>query len=247
MKNQFLIFTGVIGMVFSFIVPVAYAGVYFMNGEGGDVVGSLGVADAGGNKGKIVVVGPDGKEKTLDGGGGSCGTLCAILTAKIENGKAFLVPAVPEVELGSAPLRFKTIFSETIDAKDFKIVMATPELATAAVGQIFGAVSADGLNIKLGLMKTKDERVEVLITEMNQAKTDIANLKAQLALVQKELAMKVKEEVNSCRSESISVLIDKAVGSGDWVVTPLIMRPKSPRIPMPGMPPVMQTPPLIQV
>lgn len=226
--------------------PVAHAQIFFMSGSG-EKRGEVSVSDSGQNSGKVVVVGADGKEIVL-GGGGSCGTLCAILTAKIENGKAFLAPAVPDVEFGATALRFKTIFSETINAKDYELVMATPELATAAVGKMVGIVSASGENAKIGLVDTKDQRVDVLITEMNQAKTDIAFLKAQLALVQKELAMKVKEEVNSCRSESIPVLIDKVVGSGDWVVTPLIIAPpKMPRIPMPGIPPIMQTPPLIQV
>lgn len=225
----------------------AYAAINFMT-DAGQQIGTLDVSDTAQNKGKVVVVGADGKEVTL--GGGSCGTLCAVLTAKIENGKAFLAPAVPDVEFGSGALRFKTIFSEAINAKDYELVMATPELATAAVGKMVGIVSANGANAKIGLVDTKDQRVDVLITEMNQAKMDIAFLKSQLALVQKELAMKVKEEVNSCRSESIPVLIDKAVGSGDWVVTPVIAPPrppKMPRIPMQGMPPVMQTPPLIQV
>ncbi len=231
---------------FGFSATPAYAGINFMT-DSGQQIGTLDVSDTAQNKGKVVVTGADGKEVTL-GGGGSCGTLCAILTAKIENGKAFLAPAVPDVELGSSALRFKTIFTEMINAKEYELLMSTPELATAAVGKMVGIVSANGANAKIGLVDTKDERVDVLITEMNQAKMDIVFLKAQLAIVQKELSMKVKEEVDSCRSESIPVQVDKVVGSGDWIVTPLIIAPpKMPRIPMPGMPPVMQIPPLIQV
>lgn len=222
----------------------AHAAVYFM-GSDGATRGVLNVADDGANKGKVVVD-VNGKE-TLLGGGGSCGMLCTVLTAKIEDGKAQVLPIVPDVYVGGSTTRFKAVFSETFNAKEYELVMATPELATAAVGKMVGIISANGSNAKIGLVDTKDERVDVLITEMNQAKMDIAFLKSQLALVQKELAMKVKEEVNSCRSESIPVLIDKAVGSGDWVVTPVIAPPKMPRIPMQGMLPIMQPPPLIQV
>lgn len=217
----------------------AYAAINFMT-DAGVTISTLDISDTAQNKGKVVVIGADGKEITL-GGGGSCGTLCAILTAKIENGKAFLAPAVPDVEFGSGALRFKTIFSETINAKDYELLMATPELATASVGKMLSIVSADGVSAKIGLVDTKDQRVDVLITEMNQAKMDIASLKAQLALVQKELAMKVKEEA-ICRSENIPVVIDKAVGAGDWVVSPFIPPPVK-RL----MPPVMPMMPLIQV
>lgn len=212
---------------------VAHAQIFFMSPTG-DQEAKIDASDK-----KVTVVGPDGKEISL-GGGGSCGTLCAVLTAKIENGKAFFAPAVPGVDMGLATAPFKAVFAETFNAKEYEMVMATPELATAAVGKMVGIVSADGANAKIGLVDTKDQRVDVLIAEMNQAKTDIANLKAELALVRKELAMKVKEET-ACRSENIPVIIEKAVGSGDWVVTPQAA-PAPIRLPI-----IKQAAPLIQV
>lgn len=209
---------------------VAHAAVYFMT-DSGAKVSELGVADAGQNKGKIVVVGADGKEITL-GGVGSCGTLCAILTAKIENGKAFLAPAVPDVDMGNAAARLKVLFAETFNAREYQIAMGTPELATASVGKMLGVVSAAGTNAVIGLVDTKDERTDVLVTDMEQAKRDIAALKAELAQMKVLLAAKTKE-TSACRSEVIPVPVTKAVGSGDWVVAPL-----------PPAPPVLKAAPL---
>lgn len=238
-----------------FAAPSANAAVYFMN-DGGDKVSELGVADAGQNKGKVVVVGADGKEVTLGvgGSGGSCGVLCTILTAKIENGKAVIGTAVPDIEFADPKARLKILFANTLNASAFEMVMATPELATASVGKMLGIVGAEGANAKIGLVDTKDQRVDVLITEMAQAKADIAALKLQLAEVSAALAVEVKE-ATSCRSETIPVLVEKVVGSGDWVVTPIVITvpPKparAPKVPMPlpsGMPPMWQSPPLIQV
>ena len=208
----------VVAIIFG-IFNTAHAAINFMT-DAGDIVSTLDVSDTGQNKGKVVVVGADGKEISLSGGGGSCGVLCAVLTAKIENGKAFLAPAVPDVELGSGVLRFKTIFSETINAKEYELVMANPELATAAVGKMLGIVSADGVNAKIGLVDTKDARTDVLVADMAQAKNDIAALKAQLAQVQAALAVQVKD-VASCKSVTTRVPIIKTTGSGDWVVTKL--------------------------
>ncbi len=216
-----------------FFAPSAYAQIFFMS-PAGDQEAKIDASDK-----KVTVVGPDGKEISL-GGGGSCGTLCAVLTAKLENGKAFFAPAVPGVDMGIATAPFKTVFAETFNAKEYQFLMATPELATAAVGKMIGVVSADGVNAKIGFVPTKDERVEVLITEMSQVKADIAALKTQLALVQKELAMKV-EETTSCRSEVIPVVIDKVVGAGDWVVPAIAVPPvkrltPSIKVPMPIRP-----------
>ena len=191
--------------------PAAYAGVYFMT-DSGEQRGSLDVSDAGLNKGKVVVVGTDGKEIVL--GGGSCGTLCALLTAKIEDGKAQIVPAVPDIDLGTPASRLKTIFAGTINANTLMFPMTNPEFATAAVGKMLGIVSTDGANAIVGVVDTKDERTDVLVTDMAQAKKDIEDLKAQLASVQVALAMKVKETL-ACRSDVIPAVITKAIGSGD--------------------------------
>ena len=104
--NYFLLIFAVVLEVISFSgVPVARAGVYFMT-DAGEQRGALGVSDDGKNKGTVVIIGADGKEVML-GGGGSCGTLCAVLTVKIkDNGEAFLAPAVPNVSIGDALMRF---------------------------------------------------------------------------------------------------------------------------------------------
>lgn len=232
-KNMRPIFIAIVIIIG--ISGTAHAQVYFM-GADGSARGTLNIADDGANKGRVVVD-VNGKE-TLLGGGGNCGILCTVLTAKIEDGKARIVPLVPDVYVGDSAMRFKAIFAETFNAKEYELVLATPELATAAVGKMIGITGASGVNAKIGLVNTKDERVDVLITEMNQAKTDIAFLKTQLALVKKELAMKVKETL-SCRSESIPVIIEEVVGSGDWVVSPVTVSPRSLPAPMPEIPSIM--------
>jgi hypothetical protein len=228
----------VIFILLFFVTPSANAAVYFMT-DNGNKVGELGVADEGQNKGNVVVVGPDGREVKLGVGGGSCGILCTILSAKIENGKALITAVTPDIEMGDSKARIKRIFVDTLNANVYELAMATPELATASVGKMLGIVSADGLNAKIGLVGTKDQRVDVLITDMNQVKADIARLKAQLAEVQVALLTEVKE-VGSCRSETIPVPVLKVVGAGDWEVAPVAP------IPTPIMPPRVPKP-LIQV
>ncbi len=210
--------------------------VHFMN-DAGEAIGTLDVPDGGENKGKVVV-NVNGKETVL-GGGGSCGTLCAVLTAKVENGKASLVPAVPDVDLGSAATRLKAIFAETANLNGLSFAMAGGDFADAAVGKALGIVSVEGGVAKVGLVDAagKDDRVDPLVTDMAQAKNDIAMLKAQLAQVQAALAVKAEKD-NACRSESIPVPVTKAVGSGDWTVTPLTV---------PAVPVIKQLAPLIQV
>lgn len=203
-----------IAIVFG-ISGTTHAAVHFM-GMDGSSRGTLDVADDGANKGKVVVD-VNGKETLLGSGGGSCGILCAVLTAKIENGKAQILPIVPDVYVGDAATRFKTVFSETINAKEYELAMATPELATAAVGKMLGIVSADGATAKIGLTDTKDARTDVLVADMAQAKNDIATLKAQLAKVQAALEVQVKD-AGSCRSVTTVVPILKTIVTGDWVV-----------------------------
>lgn len=209
------------GIVFAG-VPVAHAAVYFM-GNNGQQIGTIDVPDAGQNKGKIVVLGPDGKEATL-GGSGSCGVLCSILTADVKDGKAIIGVAVPGVTVADPKARLELLFAGTVNAGNFVMAMQTPELATASVGKVLGIVSADGTDAKIGLLDTKDDRTTVLVADMAQAKADIANLKAQLAQVQAALAAETKS-ANACRSETIPVMVIKAVGSGDWVVTPQAASP----------------------
>ena len=216
-------------------VPVAYAAVHFM-GADGSTISTLNVADDGQNKGKIVVD-ANGKETPL-GGGGSCGTLCSLLTVDVKDGKAVIGAGVPDIIVGDAKARLKVIFTDTLNASAMQLQMATPELATASVGKMLGIVSANGINAVIGLTDTKDQRTDVLVSDVNKAKSDIESLKAQLAAVQAALAVQTKDS-KACRSETIPVGVDKAVGSGDWVVTPQMIIPS----PMPK-PPIMKTYPI---
>lgn len=204
-----------IAIVFG-ISGTTHAAVHFM-GMDGSSRGTLDVADDGANKGKVVVD-VNGKETLLGSGGGSC-ILCEVLTAKIEieNGTAQILPRVPDVYVGDAATRFKKVFSEKFNAGEYELVVATPELATAAVGKMLGIVSADGATAKIGLTDTKDARTDVLVADMAQAKNDIATLKAQLAKVQAALEVQVKD-AGSCRSVTTVVPILKTIVTGDWVV-----------------------------
>jgi hypothetical protein len=191
--------------------------IYMMQDNGTQV--SLGFSEEGINKDKFVLRGSDGKEVVLTGGsgGGSCGLLCSVLTARVVDGRAQLAPAVPDVDLGIATNRLRTVFADTVNVSAITFPMETRELATASVGKTLGVISADGVSARIGLVDSMDARTDVLVADMARAKNDIAMLKAQLASVQAALAMKVKE-VGVCRSESIPVLITKTVGSGDWVI-----------------------------
>lgn len=211
-----LLITGSIEAVLFSRIPAAHAAVYFMNGSG-QSIGALDVSSGGANAGKIVVK-SNGKEIVL-GGGGSCGALCALLTASVDDGNALIVPAVPDIDFGSSGARLKNFFVSTMNVNELGFSMAG-EFGSAVVGKVLGIVSVDGGVAKVGLLDAagKDDRVDTLVTDMEQAKIDIANLKLQLAAVQTALDMKIKEEVGSCRSEMVPTAVVKAVGSGDWVV-----------------------------
>ena len=197
--NYFLLIFAVVLEVISFSgVPVARAAVYFMT-DAGEKRGTLDISDAGQNKGTVVVIGADGKEVTL-GGGGSCGMLCAVLT--IKDG---------------------AVFGETINAKTYAISMANPELATESVGKTLGIVSTDGVNAIIGLADSKDARTDALITDMAGVLNDIAILKAQLAAMQSQVVAKKEVNANICTSLVIAGIFKEArivgdTAKGEWTL-----------------------------
>ena len=191
---------------------------------------SLGFSEDGANKDKFVLRGPDGKEMILAGtgasggtGGGTCGLLCSVLTVKVIDGVAQVIPMVPDVYVGASVNRLKAVFTDTINVKTIAFPMATSELATASVGKSLGVIGTDGVNAIVGLVNSPDGRTDSLVTDMAQAKQDIAFLKAELLAVKKELAMKENKQ-NACRSELIPVTVIKTVGSGDWIVSPPVLK-----------------------
>gem|GEM_PF-4444835 len=213
-----------IGVVIVLLPPPVYAAVYFMN-DGGQQVSELGVADKGQNKGRVVVVGADGQEVTL-GVGGSCGLLCTILTAKVENGKAVIGVAVPDVQVADPNARLKIIFADILNAKLFQLAMATPEEAIRSVGMMLGIVSADGVNANIGLV-ARDRHIDI----DNSFKVRISELESGI----KELKEKLKEREFECTTKTVQIPLERIFGADPWVVTPSANNPQ-PNIPSANVP-----------
>lgn len=214
-----------IGAVIVLLPPPVYAAVYFMN-DGGQKVSELSVADEGQNKGKVVVVGADGQEVTLGvGGGGSCGILCTLLTAKIENGKAIIGAAVPDIEVADPNARLKIIFADILNAKLFQLAMATPELATASVGMMLGIVSADGVNANIGLVPKDWHIDDFFIVRINKLESEIAKLQEER-----------KKREFECTTKTVQIPLERIFGPDPWVVTSSANNPP-PNIPSANNPP----------